>query len=122
MFNLRQTWNEIFPQPKLYTLDVKVNMIDPNWPITAKVVPKSAHVQPCVKPKVHLNPNFLKKENGQQVLPVVNQAVNDLNLEDLKAKEQELIALKKRKLELELLVTKKKVGDYEKEAQIYGVS
>lgn len=109
MFNLRQTWNEVFPQPKLYALDVKVNMIDPNWPITAKVVPKS----------VHVNPNFLKKnpETTKTLPPVVAQVANDINLEDLAAKERELNELKRRKLELELLVTKKKVVEYEKEAQ-----
>lgn len=108
MFNLRQTWNEVFPQPKLYALDVKVNMIDPNWPITAKVVPKS----------VHVNPNFLKKNPDPKVISSASaQTPNDINSEDLAAKERELTELKKRKLELELLVTKKKVVEFEKQAQ-----
>lgn len=119
MFNLRQTWNEIFPQPKLYTLDVKVNMIDPNWPITAKVVPKV--------PKVHINPKFMPKGDDKGAIPQVvvqaKKAVNDSNLEELQAKERELMELKKRKIELELIVTKKKVMEKEKEIQQhFGVS
>jgi len=54
MFQLRQTWNDVFPPAKLYTLDVKVNRMDPNWPITAKVATKS--------PAIHVNPNFFKNK------------------------------------------------------------
>lgn len=53
MFALRETWNDVFLPTKLYTLDMKVNQIDPNWPIMAKATPKN--------PKIHVNPNFLKK-------------------------------------------------------------
>lgn len=102
MFNLRMTWNEVFPQTKLYALDVKVNVMDNNWPITAKIVPKS----------VHVNPNFLK---GQ---PADNQAQTrakeDL-LNQMQAKERELLELKQRKIELELMVTRKKIAESEKE-------
>lgn len=48
MFALRQTWNDVFPPPKLYTLDVKVNQIDPHWPISAQKI----------SPAIHVNPNF----------------------------------------------------------------
>lgn len=48
MYALRQTWNEVFAAQKLYTLDVKVKLLDNNWPITAK------------QPSIHVNPNFLK--------------------------------------------------------------
>ncbi|XP_070503584.1 pre-mRNA cleavage complex 2 protein Pcf11 isoform X2 [Chironomus tepperi] len=96
MFNLRQTWNDVFPQTKLYALDVKVNVMDSNWPITAKVVPKS----------VHVNPNFLKNSE--------TQAKEDL-LKQMQAKERELLELRQRKIELELLVTKKKIAEQEKE-------
>lgn len=37
-------------------LDVKVNVMDNNWPITAKIVPKS----------VHVNPNFLMVTHGYE--------------------------------------------------------
>jgi pre-mRNA cleavage complex 2 protein Pcf11 len=102
MFNLRMTWNEVFPQTKLYALDVKVNVMDQNWPITAKIVPKS----------VHVNPNFLK----QQAPASKAEAKAKEEIEhEMEAKERELIQLKQRKLELELMVTKKKIAESEKE-------
>lgn len=103
MFNLRQTWNEVFPQTKLYALDVKVNVMDSNWPITAKIVPKS----------VHVNPNFLKTQPPPQPNPEA-KAKEDL-LNQMKEKERELLELKQRKIELELMVTKKKIAESEKE-------
>lgn len=51
MFKLRETWHEVFPSTKLYQLDVKVNLIDPAWPIQAQ--PHQSNI--------HVNPNFLKK-------------------------------------------------------------
>lgn len=102
MFNLRMTWNEVFPQTKLYTLDVKVNVMDNNWPITAKVVPKS----------VHVNPNFLKNQTPETQAQA--KAQEDL-LHQMQAKERELLELKQRKIELELMVTKKKIAESEKE-------
>lgn len=83
MYTLRQTWNEVFTAQKLYTLDVKVNCMDRNWPITAKVT-KS--------PSIHVNPNFFKKNEMEATLRV---------------KTRELLELEKRKLELELEATKK---------------
>ena len=96
MFNLRQTWNDVFPQTKLYALDVKVNLMDNNWPVTAKMVssvPKT--------PSIHVNPNFLK---NNQALPVSSDVKNQL-----KKQEMELLALQARKLELELVATKQKL-------------
>lgn len=99
MFNLRQTWNEWFPQTKLYALDVKVNVMDNNWPITAKVVPQS----------VHVNPNFLASKPTAQP-----QASSEL-IREMQAKKRELLKLEQRKIELELLATKKKIAEAEKE-------
>lgn len=48
MFKLRQTWNEVFPPKKLYAVDVRVQSIDPAWPITA------------VPPTIYVNPKFLR--------------------------------------------------------------
>lgn len=48
MHNLRLTWNDVFSTAKLYALDVKVNQIDPNWPIPA----------PKLLPAIHVNPSF----------------------------------------------------------------
>lgn len=98
MFNLRMTWNEVFPQTKLYALDVKVNVMDNNWPITAKIVPKS----------VHVNPNFLKTPPTEHQAQA--RAKEDL-VNQMQAKERELLELKQRKIELELMVTKKKIGE-----------
>lgn len=98
MFNLRQTWNEVFPQTKLYALDVKVNVIDNNWPITAKIVPKS----------VHVNPNFLKSQAPD------NRVDDDLVFQ-MQAKQRELLVLERKKIELELMVTNKKIAESEKE-------
>ncbi|KTG33851.1 hypothetical protein cypCar_00003667 [Cyprinus carpio] len=52
LFKLRSTWDEIFPLKKLYALDVRVNSLDPAWPI--KPLP------PNVNASIHVNPKFLK--------------------------------------------------------------
>lgn len=91
MFQLRQTWNDVFPQTKLFTLDVKVNSIDPNWPITAQIQPKS--------PAIHVNPNFFPNLNKA---PIGNQLTDEL-----KKKQFELIELERKKQELERTVSKK---------------
>jgi pre-mRNA cleavage complex 2 protein Pcf11 len=101
MFNLRQTWNDVFPNTKLYALDVKVNVLDPNWPITAKVAPSNTPAT------IHVNPNFFKPKAG----PIVNDEIQ----KQLKDKERELLELQKRKLELELMATQKKLEEKEKE-------
>lgn len=93
MFNLRQTWNEVFPQTKLYALDVRVNVMDNNWPITAKVVPK--------QPSIHVNPNFFKKTSNDEIK------------QQLQDKERVLLELQKQKLELELQATKKRIEEQE---------
>ncbi|KAM9365908.1 pre-mRNA cleavage complex 2 protein Pcf11-like [Pholidichthys leucotaenia] len=33
LFKLRSTWDDVFPLKKLYALDVRVNSLDPAWPI-----------------------------------------------------------------------------------------
>jgi pre-mRNA cleavage complex 2 protein Pcf11 len=100
MFNLRQTWNDVFPPPKLYALDVKVNVIDTNWPITAKVVPKS----------VHVNPNFLNNKK----IPEARANQHHL-VKEMQEKERRLLELQQRKIELELMITKKKIAEQENE-------
>jgi len=61
MFKLRQTWNDLFPNKKLYTLDVRVNHIDPAWPISAPA-PQTATTS------IHVNPKFLLKVRHSFVL------------------------------------------------------
>lgn len=63
MFTLRQTWNEVFPPQKLYTLDVKVNHMDPGWPVTNKLSAKT--------PAIHVNPNFFKTQVNTQEVNIV---------------------------------------------------
>ena len=50
MFKLRQTWKNVLPEKKLYALDVRVNMLDPAWPITAQAPEQTT---------IHVNPKFL---------------------------------------------------------------
>lgn len=54
MYKLRQTWNGIFTDKKLYAVDFRVNQIDPAWPITAP---------PPMKASIHVNPKFISKVN-----------------------------------------------------------
>lgn len=59
MYKLRLTWKDIYSQEDLYAMDVSVNALDPNWPITA--VPPQPPPQPAPQPlKIHINPKFLK--------------------------------------------------------------
>lgn len=46
MWKLRQTWNDVFPSQKLLQLDLRVQSIDPAWPVTASS-------------SIHVNPKFL---------------------------------------------------------------
>ncbi|XP_055637701.1 uncharacterized protein LOC129776214 [Toxorhynchites rutilus septentrionalis] len=98
MFSLRQTWNDVFPQSKLYTLDIKINSIDPGWPITAQLKTKS--------PAIHVNPMFLKNKVAEPSMDMQQQ---------LRDKQRELLELQARKLELELLATKKRIEEQEKQ-------
>lgn len=52
MWKLRQTWNDVFPPKKLFSLDVRVQSIDPAWPITAPSNSISSG-------SIHVNPRFL---------------------------------------------------------------
>ena len=53
MWKLRQTWKDVFPEKKLYALDVRVNSIDPAWPVSA---PPTSSVS---SNSIHVNPRFL---------------------------------------------------------------
>lgn len=57
MWKLRQTWKDVFSPQKLYSLDLRVNGMDPAWPV-AKDPPPGI-------PSVHLNPRFLTLVNKQ---------------------------------------------------------
>lgn len=144
MFKLRQTWNEVFPAKKLYTLDIRVQCIDPAWPITA----------PPPTPSIHVNPKFFnkvtapkkqqreKKYNKKKLQPatppaiVVPPATNPVaavaaaaavNLDpatldmhtQLINKQKELLELKQKKIELELLQARAKLEEQQKQLQIH---
>ncbi|KAH8390238.1 hypothetical protein KR200_010628 [Drosophila serrata] len=110
MYALRQTWNEVFPQSKMYALDMKVKRLDNNWPITAK---QPAANKIHVNPAIHVNPDFLKT-GMVPVMPVNTTLASDME-EILQAKTRELLELKKRKLELELEQTKKHLEEQERQ-------
>lgn len=127
MFALRETWKDVFLPTKLYMIDVKVNQLDPNWPIVAKVTKN---------PKIHVNPNFLKKVRSQcecfllllvngkltcitsSSLPLFKQIEPIDPIEQLKQevleKQRKLIELQQCKLELEMRETNKKIEEEEK--------
>jgi hypothetical protein len=107
MFKLRQTWNNIFPQMKLYAIDVQISMLDPAWPVTAQPPSNS----------IHFNPKFLKTtKNKAEMAPIVPEpATAALDMETftmqqkLIQKQKELIELQQKKLKLELLQTQVKL-------------
>ena len=64
MYKLRQTWNEVFPVRTLYDIDVRVQKIDPAWPITANLsggkssstnVSKNVPTKPPPPPSTQVN-------------------------------------------------------------------
>ncbi|XP_026860226.2 pre-mRNA cleavage complex 2 protein Pcf11 [Electrophorus electricus] len=111
LFKLRSTWDEIFPLKKLYALDVRVNSVDPAWPI--KPLP------PNVNASIHVNPKFLKpteelaSPRAVTPQPQVHSKVSEKNLtqeqiirQQLLAKQKQLLELQQKKIELELEQTK----------------
>ncbi|XP_071452534.1 uncharacterized protein Pcf11 isoform X2 [Hetaerina americana] len=136
MFKLRQTWNDVFPLKKLYAVDVRVNSMDPAWPITA----------PTPTTSIHLNPRFLSMSPNsvQNINPVpavtpqqstssspetvaseggtgaeAQQALTEAQMrEQLLRKQKELLELQQRKLELELLQAKAKLDDQQRQLQV----
>ncbi|VEN50304.1 unnamed protein product [Callosobruchus maculatus] len=113
MFKLRQTWNDVFPQMKLYAIDVQISLLDPAWPVTAKPPSNS----------IHFNPKFLKSNQPQakakdETPPILStnppSALDKETLmmqEKLIQKQKELLELQQKKLELEVLQTKVKLQE-----------
>ncbi|CAH1974031.1 unnamed protein product [Acanthoscelides obtectus] len=113
MFKLRQTWNDVFPQMKLYAIDVQISLLDPAWPVTAKPPSNS----------IHFNPKFLKSNPPQgkmkeETPPTVSanppSTIDKETLlmqEKLIQKQKELLELQQKKLELEVLQTKVKLQE-----------
>lgn len=67
MFKLRQTWSDILAARKLYALDVRVNEIDPAWPVAP--MPESTK-EPTSPSSIHVNPKFLQKQKTSQLKAV----------------------------------------------------
>ncbi|KAK9497364.1 hypothetical protein O3M35_004697 [Rhynocoris fuscipes] len=120
MFKLRLTWNDIFPQNKLLALDVRVNAIDPAWPITAR------------SGRIHVNPKFLQGVHVDLIEPIFSPStsgpststiaetpqINDgIIREELLKQQKELLELQKRKVELELLQTKAILEEQQKKLE-----
>ncbi|XP_077197433.1 pre-mRNA cleavage complex 2 protein Pcf11 [Paroedura picta] len=117
LFKLRSTWDEIFPLKKLYALDVRVNSVDPAWPI--KPLPPNVNTS-----SIHVNPKFLNKSPEEPPTPsstvcppvipsapIVPEIQKNLTQEQLirqqlLAKQKQLLELQQKKLELELEQTK----------------
>lgn len=105
MFKLRQTWNNIFPQKKLYAIDVQISMLDPAWPVTAQA-PSN---------KIHFNPKFLNQSKSKDHALATNSSTTNLDVatfsmqQELFQKQQELLELQQKKVELELLQTQVKL-------------
>ncbi|XP_033504933.1 pre-mRNA cleavage complex 2 protein Pcf11 isoform X2 [Epinephelus lanceolatus] len=122
LFKLRSTWDDVFPLKKLYLLDVRVNSVDPAWPI--KPLP------PTVNASIHVNPKFLKQSeepsspvpapaqpqpppppaaSASQPVPAISQSSltqEQLIRQQLLAKQKQLLELQQKKIELELEQTK----------------
>ncbi|KAJ2945092.1 hypothetical protein O0L34_g9148 [Tuta absoluta] len=112
MFKLRETWHDVFPATKLYQLDVKVNLIDPAWPIQAQPHPGQSNI--------HVNPNFLKKSatpatSTVTAAPVISEEEKMRSI--LAKKEQELLMLQQKKIEMQLEQTRKALEMAEKNAK-----
>ncbi|XP_072317852.1 pre-mRNA cleavage complex 2 protein Pcf11 isoform X2 [Eucyclogobius newberryi] len=114
LFKLRSTWDEVFPSKKLYALDVRVNSVDPAWPI--KPLPPAVN-------SIHVNPKFLKQPDetsparpapaptapppvAAPVDPVSSLTQEQLIRQQLLAKQKQLLELQQKKIELELEQTK----------------
>ncbi|KOX70870.1 Pre-mRNA cleavage complex 2 protein Pcf11 [Melipona quadrifasciata] len=113
MWKLRQTWNDVFPAKKLFSLDVRVQSIDPAWPITASPTSVSSG-------SIHVNPRFFSMPQQSATSIASQPIVAPVKLppgdpvtpteaamrEQLLKKQRELIELQKKKIELELLQAK----------------
>ncbi|EZA52087.1 Pre-mRNA cleavage complex 2 protein Pcf11 [Ooceraea biroi] len=109
MWKLRQTWNDVFPPKKLFSLDVRVQSIDPAWPII--------HAAPTSisSGSIHVNPRFLSipQQTATSIVQPVKLPPGEpvttteaVMREQLLKKQRELIELQKKKIELELLQAK----------------
>ena len=98
LFRLRQTWAPWFPNRLLHDLDQNVQKVDKAWPVTPL-----KPIQVAKKPNIHVNPAVFSRE-----LSVENSSSEN---DDLKKMEQELMELKRKKMELEIAAAKKEIAE-----------
>ncbi|XP_059109595.1 pre-mRNA cleavage complex 2 protein Pcf11-like [Peromyscus eremicus] len=112
LFKLRSTWDEIFPLKKLYALDVRVNSLDPAWPIKPlppNVKTSSIHVNPKVlnKPLEEPSaPGTVVSSPSISTPPIVPDVQKNLTQEQLLRqeileKQKQLLELQQKNLELQ---------------------
>ncbi|KAM5126894.1 pre-mRNA cleavage complex 2 protein Pcf11 [Mantella aurantiaca] len=120
LYKLRSTWDDIFTSKKLYALDVRVNQVDPAWPV--KPLPPNVNTA-----SIHVNPKFLNKpeESTTPPTPVPKPVPSRTNPElpkphlkqeqlirqQLLMKQKQLLELQQKKLELELEQTKAQLAN-----------
>ncbi|NXD67501.1 PCF11 protein, partial [Eolophus roseicapillus] len=115
LFKLRSTWDDIFPLKKLYALDVRVNSLDPAWPIKA-LSPNmnTSSIRANLKAFKELEESATPTSaitSGASTPPAVPEIQKNLTQEQLirqqlLAKQKQLLELQQKKLELELEQTK----------------
>ncbi|XP_011308584.1 uncharacterized protein [Fopius arisanus] len=122
MWKLRQTWSNVFPATKLYSLDIRVQSIDPAWPITASPPTISSG-------SIHLNPRFLSMSQVSSTqppavamplaTPPTDLAPIHINSkrEELLNQQKKLLELQKQKVELELLQAKLNLEEQQKQLE-----
>ncbi len=86
LHKLRLTWTEVFPTETLHQLDVKVQSIDPKWPVAAMPTKK-----------IHINPAIFNK--GRTAAPAADS-------EEAIQRKLKIMELEKQRLELELQIQK----------------
>ncbi|XP_053616677.1 pre-mRNA cleavage complex 2 protein Pcf11 isoform X2 [Plodia interpunctella] len=101
MFKLRETWHDVFPATKLYQLDVKVNLIDPAWPIQAQ--PQQSNIHPVATTSTATAP---PTEDEEKMRTIVAK------------KEQELLMLQRKKIEMELEQARRQLEITEKSTKM----
>ena len=69
MHKLRQTWKDVFNDQILHQLDIRVNQLDPAWPVDNR------SVEPR---KVHVNPKFISSPASRTENPVAVAQVSIL--------------------------------------------